>query len=318
MIKRSLILMVCATLIFMLLPVTAEAAAQDSKAGAVTISNGYLNVRSSASAGSSKVTTLSKGSYITLISKSGDWWRVEYVKGKFGYCHADYITIVAGTPVTVKTQSGNLNVRSGAGTSYTKTGSLARGETVILLSQSGGWSRILYHGTKTGYVSSQYLSNYFGAVSLSVPNFKQTDSRWSGVEIAQSGKTMAQIGCATTAIAMMESYRTGTTIYPDAMTEMLQYTPSGNVYWPADYVTVTESAGYLAAIYQKLQQGRPVLFGARNAYGKQHWVVIRGFVGNSTLTPSGFTILDPGSNSRTNLQQFLDAYPTFYKYFYYG
>lgn len=310
--------MVCAILIFTLLPVTASAATLESKAGAVTVSNGYLNVRSSASTGGSKVATLNKGSYITLISKSGDWWRVEYAKGKFGYCHGDYITTVNGTPVTVKTQSGNLNIRSGAGISYTKTGSLAKGETVILLSQNGGWSRILYHGTKTGYVSSQYLSNYYGAVSLNVPSFKQTDSRWSGVEIGQSGKTMAQIGCATTAIAMMQSYRTGTTIYPHVMSDLLKYTPSGSVYWPADYVTVTDSSGYLTAIYQKLQQGKPVLFGAQNAYGKQHWVVIRGFTGGAALTASGFAILDPGSNSRTNLQQFLDAYPIFYKYFYYG
>lgn len=307
-----------ALLLLALLPVTVDAATLDSKAGAVTVSNGYLNVRSSASTGGSKVAALKKGSYITLISKSGDWWRVEYAKGKFGYCHKDYITIVTGTPVTVKTQSGNLNVRSGAGTSYPKTASLARGETVILLSQSGSWSRILYHGTKTGYVSSQYLSNYYGAVSLSIPSYKQTDSRWGGVEIGQSGKTMAQIGCATTAIAMLESYRTGTTIYPDAMANMLKYTPSGSVYWPADYVPVTDSTGYLIAIYQKLQQGRPILFGARNAYGKQHWVVIRGFAGGNSLTASGFMILDPGSGSRTNLQQFLDDYPVFYKYFYYG
>ncbi len=318
MLKRSLILMVCAILIFTLLPVTASAATLESKAGAVTVSNGYLNVRSSASTGGSKVATLNKGSYITLISKSGDWWRVEYAKGKYGYCHGDYITIVNGTPVTVKTQSGNLNVRNGAGTSYAKTASLSKGETVILLSQSGSWSRILYHGTKTGYVSSQYLSNYYGAVSLNVPSFKQTDSRWSGVEIGQSGKTMAQIGCATTAIAMMQSYRTGTTIYPHVMSDLLKYTPSGSVYWPTDYVTVTDSSGYLTAIYQKLQQGKPVLFGAQNAYGKQHWVVIRGFTGGAALTASGFAILDPGSNSRTNLQQFLDAYPIFYKYFYYG
>lgn len=318
MFKRIAILTLSLLLLVMLLPVQTRAATLDSKAGTVKVTSGYLNVRSNPSTGGSKVAALQKGSYITLISKSGDWWRVEYAKGKFGYCHSDYITVVSGTPVTVKTQYGNLNVRSGAGTSYAKVASLGKGETVILLSQSGSWSRILYHGSKTGYVSSQYLSNYYGAVSLNVPSFKQTDSRWSEMEIAQSGKTMAQIGCATTAIAMMESYRAGTTIYPDAMAQTLQYTPTGNVYWPADYVTVTDSAGYLNAIYQKLQQGKPVLFGARNSYGKQHWVVIRGFTGGTTLNPSGFSVLDPGSSSRTTLQQFLEAYPTFYKYFYYG
>ena len=187
----------------------------------------------------------------------------------------------------------------------------------MVLSTASGWSRILYNGTRTGFVSSQYLSGSNSAVSLAVPSFKQTDSRWANVQIGSSGKTMAQIGCATTGIAMMESYRTGSIITPDVMAKRLSYTASGSVYWPSNYVTVTNSSGYLSAIYSQLRQGRPVLFGAKNASGKQHWVVITGYTGASTLTASAFTVHDPGSNSRTTLQQFLNAYPTFYKFFYY-
>lgn len=308
-----MILIAC---LFYLAP-KADAATSSSKAGAVTTSSSALNVRSQPSSASSVVATLKKGSYITLIAKSGSWWQVEYAKGKYGYCHADYITVVQGTPVTVTTQSGSLNVRSGAGTSYAKAGSLSKGETVIYLSTSNGWSRVLYHGIKTGYVSAQYLSNHYSAVSLSVPNYKQTDSRWADVVIGESGKTFSQIGCATTAVAMMESYRTGTKIYPDSMAKQLTYTASGNLYWPSHYTTVTSSSGYLTAIYNKLKQGKPVLLGMRNEYGSQHWVVVTGYAGGTSLTASGFTIHDPGSWSRTNLQQFLNAYPTFYKYFHY-
>lgn len=300
-------------------PQKANAAALDSKAGAVTTAGGPLNVRKSASTGSAVVTTLKKGSYITLLSKSGSWWRVEYGKNQYGYCHGDYITIVQGTPVSVATQSGPLNVRSGAGTSYAKVASLQKGEVVLRLTTANGWSRILYHGTKTGYVSAQYLSGVStgtSAISLKVPNFKQFDSRWANVKIGSSGKTISQIGCATTAIAMMESYRTGTTIYPNAMAKKLSYTSSGSVYWPSHYVTVTNSAGYLDKIYTQLKAGNPVLFGAKNSYGGQHWVVITGFTGGS-LTAENFTIQDPGSNTRVNLKQFLSAYPTFYKYFHY-
>ena len=298
------------------LALRAQAATMDSKAGAVTTSGGRLNVRASASAGAGVVATLNKGSYITLISKSGSWWKVEYAKGKYGYCHADYITAVEGTPVTVAVSSGNLNVRSGAGTSYGKTGSLAKGETVIRLSTANGWSRILYHGTKTGYVSAQYLSGYYAPVSLNVPDFRQTDSRWADTLIGESGKPFSQIGCATTAVAMMESFRRGRTIYPDAMALELRYTPTGSLYWPSHYRVVTDGAGYLSAIYGLLKQGKPVLFGSRNAAGGQHWVVVTGYTGGTGLTASGFTIRDPGTHSRTNLQQLLNGYPTFYKYFY--
>ena len=252
-----------------------------------------------------------------MIEKTGNWWKVEYAKGKYGYCHADYIKTLSSNTATVNTQSGNLNVRSGAGTSYSKSGTVTKGETVIVLSKSGSWSRILYHGTKTGYVSSQYLSGGYPAVALWVRNMKQMDERWADTMVASSGKTMAQIGCATTAIAMLESHRTGIVRYPDEMMTLLQYTPSGSVYWPSHYTTVTNGYDYLNNIYKLLKQGKPILFGATNHYGSQHWVVITGFTGGSNITAERFLINDPGSNLRTNLQQFLTAYPNFYKYFYY-
>ncbi|MBO5953603.1 MAG: SH3 domain-containing protein [Oscillospiraceae bacterium] len=303
----------------LLLPNTVRAAAADAAAGTVTTAGSRLNIRIGPSVASSAVSSLNNGSYVTLLSKSGDWWQVSYGKDLQGYCHADYITPVPSAVASVNTQSSNLNIRSGAGTVYSRIGSLYKGEQVVVLSSSSAWSRILYHGTKTGYVSARYLSaiSNYPPVSLSVPNFKQTDGRWANVTVGSSGKPLSQIGCATTAIAMLESYRTGTTIYPDAMSRRLSYTATGNVYWPGHYAVVTDSTAYLSRIYSLLSQGKPVLFGARNAYGKQHWVVITGYTGGDTLTASGFTVHDPGSSSRTNLQQLLNLYPKFYKYFYY-
>lgn len=299
------------------LPLRAHAAAPT--AGVVSTNGGNLNVRAAASAGSSVLSKVANDSYITLVSRSGSWWRVEYARDQYGYCHADYIKAVSGNAATVVTNTGALNIRSGPGTNYAKTGSLYKGERVTVLSAGNGWSRILYHGTKIGWVSSQYLSTSttYAPVSLSVPSFKQTDSRWANVTIGTSGKTMAQIGCATTAIAMIESYRTGSIITPGAMAKKLRYTATGSVYWPSHYTAVTNPSGYLKAVYSQLQAGKPVLFGAKNSYGGQHWVVITGYHGGSTLSPAGFTILDPGSSSRTDLQQFLNAYPNFYKYFSY-
>ena len=292
-------------------------AVSNIRAGAVTTSGGSLNVRSQPTVTAPAVASLRKGSYITLHNRSGDWWRVEYEKGRFGYCHADYITVVQGTAVSVNIRSGSLNVRSGPGTQYGKNASLYPGEQVLLLRTDGGWSRVLYHGIKTGYVSAQYLSGYYSPISLSVPNFKQMDSRWADKTVGASGKPFSQIGCATTAVAMMESARQGRTIYPDVMSQQLRYTPSGDLYWPNHYTTSTDPAGYLERIYQKLAQGKPILLGMKNAYGSQHWVVVTGFTGGSRLTAGGFTIQDPGTYSRTNLEQLLSSHPTFYKYFTY-
>lgn len=294
----------------------ANAAGETRQAGTVQVSSGQLNVRQSPSSASVKLTALGKGSYVTLLSRQGDWWQVEYAKGKIGFCHRDYISVQGGSAVQVATQSGALNVRSGPGTNYGKVAQLWKGENVVVLSDSAGWSRILFHGTKTGYVSSQYLSRSHPAVSVWVPDLKQNDSRWAATPIASSGKTMAQIGCATTAIAMMESSRRGTVIYPDAMSRELRYTASGNVYWPSDYKVVTDSTDYLSHLYNLLSKGKPVLLGMRNSSGSQHWVVVTGFQGGNALTLDRFTIRDPGTYSRTTLQQFTAAYPQFYKLFY--
>ncbi len=303
------------------MPINVHAATDTSQAGIVSLSGGRLNVRNSASTSGAILTSLANGSYITLISKSGNWYYVEYADGKFGYCHKDYIKLDSGKTAKVSTQSTSLNVRSGAGTGYSVKDSVKRGEIVIVLSDSNGWSKILYDGVETGYVSSQYLSvnstDSFSKVSLSVPSFKQTDSRWANVIIGNSGKTIGKIGCATTAIAMMESYRTGTTIYPDTMSKKLSYSSTGNVYWPSHYIAVTNSSGYLQKIYQKLKEGKPVMLGAKKSNGSQHWVVITGYNGGESLTASGFTINDPGTKYRTSLQHLLNEYPIVYKYFYY-
>lgn len=312
---KKILTILLALLLIVNLPIAARAAGSTS-VGAVSVSYGRLNVRASRSTSSAIVATLSKGSYVTLISRDGSWWQVRYGKDGYGYCHADYITSVAATPATVKLSWGTLNVRNGAGTGYARIDALHNGESVAVLSASNGWSRILYHGTKLGYVSSTYLATQTqnGAVALAVPSYKQTDSRWSGVKIGSSGKTIGQIGCTTTGIAMMESYRSGTTITPADMSRRLTYTASGNVYWPADYKVTTSYS--LSHILSLLQAGKPVLIGARNGYGSQHWVVITGYNG-AGLSASNFSINDPGSHTRTNLQQFLNVYPNFYKYFHY-
>ncbi len=318
--KFSIVLTVIIMFGIMFVPTKLKAAESSLKAGKINISSGWLNVRTSATADSQSLATLKKDSYVTLVSKSGNWWLVEYADGKYGYCSAYYITVFSDNVKYVNISSGSLNVRSGAGSSYSKTDTLEKQEKVIVLSTSGNWSFVLYDGVKTGYVSSWYLSDTamtYSVITLSVPSFKQTDSRWASVKLGTSGKTIAEIGCATTGIAMMESYRTGTTIYPDAMSNKLKYTSSGSVYWPSNFTSVTSSSNYLAKIYEKLKSGKPVLFGAKNKYGGQHWVVITGFKGGDSLSASKFTVNDPGSKDRTTLQDLLNTHPNFYKYFYY-
>jgi L,D-peptidoglycan transpeptidase YkuD (ErfK/YbiS/YcfS/YnhG family) len=58
--------------------------------------------------------------------------------------------------VTYKVTASKSNVRSGAGTTYGIIGSVAKGQTLSVMSKSGSWYKINYNG-RTGYVSSDYV-----------------------------------------------------------------------------------------------------------------------------------------------------------------
>ncbi len=321
--KKALTVLLSAVLLFAIM-LPAAAADTNSTAGTVRISSGSLNVRSAPSVSSAVVASLYKDETVTLLKRSGDFWQVEYGNGKYGYASAKYITQISGSyAARVKTSGGNLNVRTGAGTSYSVRTSLPNGKTVVVLSKIGGWSKILYNGKSIGYVSSQYLTSSApdtavgnNAVRLSVVSYKQTDARWANVQLGSSGYTIGRSGCTTTALAMTESYRTGTTVTPAMMASRLTYAPAGWLYWPANYVISTNGTNYLQTVYNLLKSGKPVILGMQKASGSQHWVVVTGFTGGA-LTASNFIINDPGSNSRTTLSDFLSIYPNFYKIVYY-
>lgn len=286
-------------------------------AATVSTQSGNLNIRSAPFLSAKIISRAPKGSILTVISDNGDFWRVQYAPDSYGYVSNAYLKPLPGLSARINTSYGNLNVRYGASTAAGIKDSLPKGTQVIILNDYGSWAKIVYHGSKTGYVSCDYIkkaSVQLTNIALSVPSFKQTDSRWANVKIGSSGKTIGKIGCATTAIAMIESYKKGYNIYPDRMSEILSYSASGNVYWPSGYKAVTSSENYLKNFYELLSQGRPVLFGAKNIYGSQHWIVVTGFTGGE-LHAENFTINDPGSNSRVRLSQFLSVYPVFYKYF---
>ncbi len=296
----------------------AKAISSIEGAGRVNTVSTSLNVRVSPSASAAVKTTLKRNSYVTILSVSGKYMYVQYNDSGYGYCHSDYIYRVSSAVRYVKTTYGKLRVRSTPSTAGTILGNLPSGTAVTVLTVTGDFARIIYSGNKTGYVNKNYLTqtkpiSTYKAISLKVPDYKQTDSRWAKVTLGNSGQSIAKIGCATTALAMTESYRTGTTIYPHTMAKKLSYTSGGAVYWPSNYTIVTSSSGYLETIYKSLSAGKPVIVGAKNSYGGQHYVVVTGVKSTNTLTTASFYINDPGSSSRTTLSQFLSAYPYFYK-----
>ena len=128
-----------------------------------------LNFRSGPGTNYSKITTISYGSEVGVISESNGWSKVNY-NGKIGYVSSKYLVNKndssnsgsSNTNEEVKytkvVNASALNFRKGPGTNYSKITTISYGSEVGVISESNGWSKVNYNG-KIGYVSSQYLVN---------------------------------------------------------------------------------------------------------------------------------------------------------------
>lgn len=53
--------------------------------------DGYTNVRTSGSSKAKIITQVKSGSFVDVIEKRGDWWKVKTDNGKVGYIHKSRI-----------------------------------------------------------------------------------------------------------------------------------------------------------------------------------------------------------------------------------
>ncbi len=271
-----------------------------------------LNVRTAPSTSASVKTKLWDGQVITLHEKEGNFWYAEYAPNSFGYVSADYVKALNLKTATVAVSWGTLNVREGASTSAKIKDTLNKGESVLVLGTYGSFYKVLYDGNIVGYASKDYLTIETTtasrkAISLSVPSYKQLN--YSSLKLPGSGESVATHGCAVTSLAMTESYRTGKAVTPKTVIANEKFTSSGALYWPSIY---TYGGNSLAAIYNKLAAGKPVIVHVKKSNGATHFAVIYGFSGGA-LTAANFKISDPGSYTRKTLADLYNEYPIFVK-----
>lgn len=123
-----------------------------------------VNVRSGPGNSYSVLTVMKSGTTTSNLGTSGNWTKVT-VNGKTGYVYNKYLTSGSNAPSTPTTSTSKtvyvtasaLNVRSGAGTSYSVIGSLSKGKAASVVGTSGNWYKIKY-GSGYGYISASYTS----------------------------------------------------------------------------------------------------------------------------------------------------------------
>ncbi|HIT31970.1 MAG TPA: SH3 domain-containing protein [Candidatus Enterenecus stercoripullorum] len=135
-----------------------------------------LNVRSGAGTSYDRVGVLKKGNVVTVTDQSVEGWYGVTCGDVSGYVSSEYISFdldavedegdsAPSQPKQGRVSTSVLNVRSGAGTSYDRVGTLRLGAVVTITDESvSGWYGIS-SGSLEGYVSAEYITIVDGSSS---------------------------------------------------------------------------------------------------------------------------------------------------------
>lgn len=168
-VRRALLLSLLLTALF---SISAFAESQAIAVG--TVSASKLRVRESTSTSSAIVTNLADKTVVSVLGEKDGWYQISH-GGDTGYVSGEYLTVqkTADKLSTYAMITGEkVNVRSDAGTGYSRVMYVYEGGYVTVKAFKDGWYQISCAG-KTGWVRSDYLdlhtSKPSASASSSVP-----------------------------------------------------------------------------------------------------------------------------------------------------
>ena len=126
--------------------------------GVAFITGSSVRLRSEASTSGKIVDTTNKNEVVVVLSKHGDWYKVVYGLQE-GYMHGDYLNVSTTENVELgygKISGSSVNLRSGAGTSYSKVARGNSGDKAYIIGVKDGWYKVIF-GEKICYIRSDYL-----------------------------------------------------------------------------------------------------------------------------------------------------------------
>lgn len=155
--KRIISLLLALVLLAGPLTTTAHAAGNIMYGiGFVTAS--ALRLRSEPNTTSATITTAPKNECVVVISKTGEWYKVNY-NLQVGYMHEDYLSVLTAENAELgygKVTGDRVNMRSGASTSNRVVDVAAKGDKAYIIGLNKGWYKVIYEGNIC-YIRSDYL-----------------------------------------------------------------------------------------------------------------------------------------------------------------
>lgn len=125
------------------------------KTGRINSSDGFANFRTGPGTDKSVIAKLYNNVMVSILATDGNWYKVQLSDaGQTGYVYKKLVETVQpqGTMIT----TGDVNLRAGPGTGYTKKTVVPGNTSVSVLSTYGDFARVNAGGW-IGYVSLSYL-----------------------------------------------------------------------------------------------------------------------------------------------------------------
>ena len=146
------------------------------KTATIVNCNSFVNVREGASSSTKLLGTARKDATYNVTGQSGSWIQVQYTATQKGYIYSKYVKLSDGssttpTPPAETAATGygyvvncktSVNVRSGAGSSYSIIGTAPKSQVYQILGRSGDWYKVQYNATTVGYIYNNYFAKATG------------------------------------------------------------------------------------------------------------------------------------------------------------
>lgn len=121
--------------------------------GKGVVSTNQINVRQSANTESEKLGLLFEGDEINILSKEGNWFKINY-DNQDAYVFSDYISV---SQAEGKVGADSVNVRSSASSQSDVVGTVNSGDTVTVVGSSDNWYKIVRTNGDVAFVSKDYV-----------------------------------------------------------------------------------------------------------------------------------------------------------------
>lgn len=155
--KRIITYLLAVVLLCSSISITASAAG-NVMYGIGFVNTNNLRLRSEANTSSTIIDTAPKNECVVVISKSGDWYKVNYNLQE-GYMHKDYLDVLTRENAELgygKVNASAVNMRSGPSTAYRAISVAGKGDKCYIIGLNQGWYKVIY-GSNICYIRSDYV-----------------------------------------------------------------------------------------------------------------------------------------------------------------